>query len=215
MSPKHGFSLYLLKFVWLGLLYSQAMKIISNITTYFSHSNQATHLRWKWSEINVGLKWLVLPVFRFSQLMPPVCPAVFQESKDVWLQGQSNLTQQRWVTHWCEVSSISQCSRQNFFASTSKFENSPNSYQFLSKLLKPQCAKKGWISGVYELIERIQARHVGRQHRNLVGTTSRPTKFQCQMMFSLMVTPPLKLNQLSTVPAGSPLSTKPLCILLV
>ena len=32
-----------IKFVWLGFLYSQAMKIISSITTYFSHSNQATH----------------------------------------------------------------------------------------------------------------------------------------------------------------------------
>ena len=79
-----------------------------------------SRMRWKWSKTNMVLKWLVLPIFWLSPLMPPVYPAVFQWSKDVWLLGQSNLTQLRWVTIWWSLFNISQCSRPNLFASTSR-----------------------------------------------------------------------------------------------
>src|SRR5882762_4871022 len=97
------------------------MKIISSITTYFSHSNQATHRlkhEIKMERDKCGIE--VAGVTRFSTF------SIHASGISRCLPGiQRCLTtgtvkfDTAVVSHPCEASiSISQCSRQNLFTST-------------------------------------------------------------------------------------------------
>lgn len=114
---------YLINFVW--LLYSQAMKIISSITTYFSHSNQATHHlkhEMKMEQDKRGIE--VTGVTRFSTFATHASSIsrCFSGIQRCLTAGTVKFDTAA-VRHFCEAlisHGILQFSRQNHFASTSK-----------------------------------------------------------------------------------------------